>query len=66
MEAQPGLEVEKDAKQRWEFEQNLEVEKDASPNLEADSEPQACKSLQRIEDVESDKSVAEGRHQKVR
>lgn len=60
------MEVEKVAKQRWEFEQNLDVEKDASPNLEAESDPQVCKSLQRIEDVGSDKSVAEGRHQKVR
>ena len=59
----PKLEVEKDPKQR--LEENFEIENDASPRLEAGSEPHVCKSLQRIEDVESDKSVAEERHQKV-
>ena len=59
----PKLEVEKDPKQR--LEENFEVENDASPRLEAGSDPEVCKSLQRIEDVESDKSVAEERHQKV-
>ena len=65
MEARAGLEAEKAAKLRGEFEQNLEVEKDASPDFEAESDLQVCKSLPRIEDVESDKSVGEGRHQKV-
>ena len=62
-EARPGLEVEKDLKQR--LEENFEVENDGSPRLEAGSDSKVCKSLQRIEDVESDKSVAEERHQKV-
>ena len=64
-EARLGLEVEKDAKQRWEAKQKLEAEKDVSPNLEAESDLQVRKSLQKIKDVEPDKSAAEGRHQKV-
>ena len=59
----PGLEVEKDPKQRWE--QNLEFGKNANPSLEAGSDSQVCKSLQRIEDVDSGKLVVEERHQKV-
>ena len=59
------MEVEK---QKWEAKQNLEVEKDTSPDLEAESNPQVCKPLQKIkgcEDVEADKNAAEKRLQKV-
>ena len=57
-EAQLGLEVDKDAKQ------NLE---DARSNLEAESNPQVCKSLpmpKGCEEAEADKNTLKGRLQK--
>ena len=70
-EATPKLEVEKEAgldleveKLKWEVKQNLEVEKGASPKLEAELNPQDCKSLPRIKGCE-DKSTGEGRLKKV-
>ena len=70
-EATPKLEAEKEAglgleveKEKWDARQNLE---DARSNLEAESNPQVCKSLpmpKGCEEAEADKNTLKGRLQK--